>query len=381
MYTMQRTAGLALALCLAVSTSTVAQSPTPVPGPTSSPVADAPPSAWAPLIQPGKHPKAREDHTFTADLEGRAAYLFGGRTLDGAALGDLWRFDLDADTWQRLEPEGPSPDARFGHTATWVPGIGLVVWSGQRKQAFYDDLWRFDPSTNTWQRLQADGPVPRARYGSCAALGPDGRLWVSHGFTDDLGRFDDTWAFDFQRGRWTDETPSGSIPGRRCLHDCTFTPDGRFLLYAGQTTGVPALGDLWTRPIDGGWVKGPRPEPAARQLYGLAVMGADAFVFGGADLNGDPLRDLWRLDLGALTWHEVALTGQRPKARSGAAMIADEQRSRIILFGGRSKSTAFDDLWVLSGVQATPQATPGSSPQASPQVSPEPSPSDLTEAG
>ncbi len=364
---------MAVVLCIGALAQTGArsQSLSPSGGPPASanPLGTTAATAWLEVPQDGAYPAAREDHTLTIDPAGRAAYLFGGRDIQGTAFGDLWRLDLDTDSWERLSPGGSAPRARFGHTATWVPGIGLVVWAGQRKQAFYDDLWQFDPSTNQWQRLQPDGPVPRARYGSCAALGPDGRLWISHGFTDDLGRFDDTWAFDFERGRWSDETPIGSVPGRRCLHDCTFTPDGRLLLYAGQTTGVPALGDLWTRPIDGGWDKGPAPEPSARQLYGLAVMGADAFVFGGADLDRDPLRDLWRLDLGTLTWHEVALAGQRPKARSGAAMIADEQRSRIILFGGRSDSTAFDDLWALSGVQATTQA------------SPEPAPSGFSEAG
>lgn len=361
---------LLFALTVAVFAPAVAQSPAPIPSPSSSPVASPLPSTWTRIGQNDRHPKAREDHTFTVDTESRAAYLFGGRTFDGTALADLWRFDLDADTWQRLDPVGTGPEARFGHTATWLPGVGLVVWAGQGKRAFFDDLWRYEPATNHWDRVDTSGPVPRARYGSCAALGPDGRLWVSHGFTDDLGRFDDTWAFDFQGGRWSDETPRGSVPGRRCLHDCLWTPDGRFLLYGGQTTGVPALGDLWTRPVDGDWDKGPKPEPAARQLYGLAVAGNDAYVFGGADLDRKPLRDLWRLDLTTLDWHAIESTGERPSARSGAAMVTDLQRGRIILFGGRSRSEAFDDLWTLpividaeddGATPVPPSPSPGSS--------------------
>ena len=239
-----------------------------------------------------------------------------------------------------------------------MPGVGLVVWAGQRGQTFFDDLWAFEPASGSWSRLTSDGPRPRARYGSCAALGPDGRLWVSHGFTDDLGRFDDTWAFDFARDRWSDETPRGDLPGRRCLHDCTFTPDGRLLLYAGQTTGVPALRDLWSRTIDSRWTKETRPEPAARQLYALAVSGPSAIVFGGGGLDGDPLDDLWQLDLDTLTWQELHADGDGPAARSGATLIADDARSRLLLFGGRSGSQAFDDLWILSTASGSSATSP-----------------------
>ena len=48
-----------------------------------------------------------------------------------------------------------------------------------------------------------------ARYGTCAAVAPDGRLWISHGFTADGVRFSDTRAYDFATGAWTDETPDG----------------------------------------------------------------------------------------------------------------------------------------------------------------------------
>ena len=88
--------------------------------------------------------------------------------------------------------------------------------------------------------------MPEARYGSCASLGPDGRLWISHGFTQDDGRFADTRAYDFATGQWTDMTPAGDGPIKRCLHDCFWSSDGqRLILYGGQTTGVAALDDIW----------------------------------------------------------------------------------------------------------------------------------------
>lgn len=322
----------------------------------ASPVSSPSPSAaavprWTRLNQGGNSPPAREDHTWTVDPATGQAYLFGGR--DGArALGDLWRYDLGTDAWTKVDTDGAGPAPRFGHTGTWVPDVGLVVWSGQAGSDFFSDAWALEPDAGRWRRLPTNGPVPKARYGSCAALGPDGRLWVSHGFTEDTGRFSDTWAYDFAARRWVDETPGGRVATIRCLHDCLWTGDGRFLIYAGQTTGAPAIGDLWSRTVDGGWTKVADPLPAPRQLYALAITGSAgdaerAFVFGGGDKDRSKLADLWSLDLDELTWREEAPEGRAPSGRSGAAMVSDPSGTRLLLFGGQSSSDALGDLWEL----------------------------------
>jgi hypothetical protein len=302
--------------------------------------------AWSPLEPAGTAPAAREDHTWTLDPATRTGWLFGGRD-GGTVFGDLWRYDLASDAWSRQKPVGKGPAARFGHTGTWVDGVGLVVWSGQAGSDFFDDLWAYDPAANTWRELPTAGAVPAARYGSCAALGPDGRLWISHGFTQDAGRFDDTQAYDFAAGRWTDETPDGTIAPIRCLHDCLWTPDGRFVLYAGQTTGTPAIGDLWARGVSEGWTSIADGPPPPRQLYALAAIGGTAYVFGGGARDGSTLRDLWLLDLATLGWLPADPLGNRPSGRSGATFIADPDGSRLLLFGGKREGKALGDVWQL----------------------------------
>ena len=321
-------------------------SPSPSPGASERPPAAPTTLAWARLDVNG--PSAREDHTWTVDGSGRYAYLFGGRA-GSRTRGDLWRYDLDADSWHRLEPEGRQPKARFGHAAVWVEGVGLVIWAGQAGTAFFDDLWAYDPDADAWHRLPSTGAVPEARYGSCALLGDDGRLWISHGFTD-RGRFFDTRAYDLASGRWTNETPkTGSTPVERCLHDCLWAADGRLLLYAGQTTAVPALADLWAFDTEAGsWTEHkPRPQPDARQLYALATEGQTAWVLGGAGKDRAKLDDLWALDLGTLVWRPIQATGG-PLARSGATLIADRAHERLLLFGGVGAKGELRDTWQIA---------------------------------
>ena len=291
-------------------------------------------------------PRPREAHSWTVDGDGAVAYLFGGRAGD-TVYGDLWAFDLAADTWTELEPEGDAPPARFGHNAAWVEDIGLVVFAGQAGTTFYNDLWAYDPAAGAWAALPGQGDAPVPRYGSCAALGPDGRLWVSHGFTQEGNRFSDTRAYDFDAGAWSDETPDGDVPVARCLHGCWWTPERRFALYAGQTTGVTALGDLWALDPGGAWGRMEEPPSGERNLYAFAPWGEDVLVFGGQAADGLFRSDLLRFDA-ELVGATIDVPSVIPPGRQGAQLVPDVERGRILLFGGLNENGALGDLWTLT---------------------------------
>lgn len=323
----------------ASTTASVRQSPSPAPAAV----------AWSQVDASG--PAAREDHTWTVDPDSGIAYLFGGR--DGATVfGDTWAYDLVADAWTELAPDA-SPAGRFGHEAAWVDGIGLVIFAGQASvDAFFGDLWAYDPVANTWSELPATGALPTPRYGSCAAIGPDGRLWISHGFTQDQARFSDTRAYDFETNSWTDETPAdGGRPVERCLHGCWWTDDGELALYAGQTTGTTALDDRWTF-ADGTWTRIEGSLPAARNLYARARHDGATIVFGGQALDASYLDDLWLLADGSADATPIMPAGDvpQPVGRAGAELIVDAEAGRALLFGGRTSDGALDDVWELAGL-------------------------------
>jgi hypothetical protein len=352
---------LLLAACASPSASPSTGSLEPEPS-TSAPSASAAPSttvappsgaseaptpalAWAPLDTDG--PAAREDHTWTVDREGRIAYLFGGRD-GGTAFDDLWAYDLETDAWAELAPAS-APPARFGHEAAWIDGIGLVVFAGQAGTTFFNDLWAYDPSADAWSQLPSGGDVPVARYGSCSAVGDDGRLWISHGFTSDGVRFSDTRAYDFASGTWWDETPSGERPVERCLHACWLTDAGELSLYAGQTTGVVALGDLWTLGTDG-WTPSTGTLPAERNLPAHVRLDGATLIFGGMALDGGFHADAWLLADAGGGATELAPSGDAPAGRSAASLVRDPARDRVLLFGGRTTDGASDETWALTGI-------------------------------
>ncbi len=329
-------------------------SPSPSAAPTSVGPSATPSTivtAWSEVASNGTTPAPREDHTWTVAPDGGTAYLFGGRA--GSTLfDDLWAYDLATDAWSEVSA-GVGPQARFGHNAVWADGIGLVVFAGQAGANFFNDLWAYDPTANAWKQLPASGAKPVSRYGSCAAIGPDGRLWISHGFTSEGARFADTRAYDFATDAWTDETPAGAAPIKRCLHACWWTDTDAFILYGGQTVGVTALGDRWALspgelPGTNAWsLVEPDPTPIGeRNLYAAARWGDATVVFGG-ESNDAFLQDAWLL-IDGRTAVEVPVGALRPPARSGAELIADPARGRMLLFGGRDGPTAFGDLWQLT---------------------------------
>ncbi len=323
------------------------------PGSTEAPTPSGPPKTAGPIEQWTERadvaagPSAREDHTWTVDGTGEIAYLFGGRGPGGPS-DELWAFDLATDSWSQVTQtfDTPIPAARFGHTATWVPEVGLVIWSGEGSSGFFDDIWSWDPDAGMWTQLPSLGAVPAARYGSCASLGPDGELWISHGFTADSGRFSDTRSYDFETGTWTDRTPADRVPVERCLHDCFWSQGEQLILYGGQTTGVAALGDVWAYDLaTGAWTKGAESEAPDRQLYALAS--ASATVFGGGSIDDGFLNDTWVIDPIALTMAPVDAASP-PPTRSGATLIDDPARARLLLFGGTNQDGLLADLWELS---------------------------------
>ncbi len=326
---------------IATPTGTPA-APSATPSPTEAPLA----AAWERLDTSG--PAPREDHTWTLAGSSGLAYLFGGRDGD-AVLDDTWAFDLATGDWTELTPP-ESPAARFGHEAAWVEGVGVVVFAGQGgPTTFFNDLWTFDPASTTWRPLPASGALPTPRYGSCLAPGPDGRLWMSHGFTQEGSRFSDTRAYDFETGAWTDLTPAqGPRPVERCLHGCWWTDDGILTLYAGQTTGLTALDDLW-RLDSGAWTRVESPLPPGRNLYARDRLGDGTLVFGGQAVDGTYLADLWLItDDGPPV--QLVPDGEPPDGRAGAELVVDEVTGRAFLFGGRTATESLGDTWALTGL-------------------------------
>ncbi|KAI1876111.1 hypothetical protein JX265_000642 [Neoarthrinium moseri] len=87
---------------------------------------------WAQLDCIGYIPLPREGHA--AALVDDVMYIFGGRTEEGADLGDLAAFRISSRRWYTFQNMGPTPSPRSGHSMTAV-GKSVVVVGGEPSSA------------------------------------------------------------------------------------------------------------------------------------------------------------------------------------------------------------------------------------------------------
>lgn len=80
----------------------------------------------------GYIPVPREGHA--AAIVDDVMYIFGGRTEEGADLGDLAAFRITSRRWYTFQNMGPSPSPRSGHSMTAV-GKTIVVVGGEPSSA------------------------------------------------------------------------------------------------------------------------------------------------------------------------------------------------------------------------------------------------------
>ncbi len=135
-------------------------------------------------------------------------YLQGGDAgnVDGLpmALADTWRWSAADEKWKRLILSG-GPGARYGHAMaiTRQDRYLLVVGgTGSLPSTPLADVWRLDLEANTWQQLPGGGG-PSGRIGAgLLAIPGDPRLLFFGGRDASIGARNDLWVLDVLSGSW-----------------------------------------------------------------------------------------------------------------------------------------------------------------------------------
>jgi N-acetylneuraminic acid mutarotase len=114
--------------------------------------------------------------TSPSSIAKRGLYLYGGLGSDGKVNQDVWVFNTAAENmWKKLETSGKPPTARHSHTADLLKKY-LIVFGGRNDSVFASskDLVRdfgvLDVWTLTWQTINFQGDVPKARWGHCSSV-------------------------------------------------------------------------------------------------------------------------------------------------------------------------------------------------------------------
>ena len=272
-------------------------------------------------------PKVRFRHAMVFDLVAQRVLLFGGNPLDGKLLRDTWQWD--GQDWTQLEDIGPA--ARSDHAMAYdATRNRTVLFGGNNGTKDFGDTWEWDGSG--WTQIQDVGPPPRTGHAMVfdAARGHV----VLFGGGPPGTPLSDTWVWD--GSDWSQVEDTG--PSARRLHAMTYDrARSRVVLFGGVGSGATDgladtwewNGTLWKQVAD----IGPGPCLGAALVFRTAV----SELFGGMNtLANSVARELldltWEWD--GAHWTERQDIGVGP--RHGHAMVFDEVRSRVVLFGGLS---------------------------------------------
>jgi hypothetical protein len=252
------------------------------------------------------NPRCREEAATSWTDNSGDLWLYGGADFStgGGFLNDLWRYNISTNEWtwmkgdslinrpailgtQGIENSNNIPHSRAVYSH-WKDNTGKFwMFGGVYWYAMYNDLWRYNPSTNNWAWMGGDTiPNTFGSYGakcvSSSANLPSSRYENRACWKDQYGNF---WTF----GGGNSSTSLDSVRNDLWMY-CVAT--SKWIWINGNTNFNPG----------GNWgtigVSSPNNRPNGRGgSVGWTDNNGHLYLFGGARLGAiyyDMYNDLWK---------------------------------------------------------------------------------------
>lgn len=172
---------------------------------------------------------------FVAD--GTRLLLFGGMKEYGKYSGDLFELQATRWEWRKLNPSGPHPCPRIGHSFTLI-GSKIFLFGGLANESndpknnipkYLNDLYTLDFTTSSegrWETPVVYGEPPRARESHTAVAY---KQWIIVYGGMSGCRLGDLWKLDTEKMIWERPAISGRLPLPRSLHTSTLVTNKMFV--------------------------------------------------------------------------------------------------------------------------------------------------------
>lgn len=330
------------------------------------------PTHTAPLVSPS----GRWGPTL-CPIDAQTAILIGGQGSRMQFCKDpMWKLCTEDMSWFAAETlaEGPTPEARIGHTAVYDPDSRRIfVFGGSKNRKWFNDVHILDTQSWKWTMVEAQGKVPPLAYHSCSMF--RGELFVLGGVfprsnPDPDGCSDSLYIFDPDLSIWYQPIVTGDTPTPRSGHSACVMQERRIYVFGGWDTPV-CYNDMYMLDLglmEFSAVKTTGKAPSPRSWHGSAVLSDTKFLIHGGYNGNNALSDAFIFDIDTNSWTEVALPQlTRPQLcvpRAGHAIItmdtanpqrfsgegaAVDVRSTLLVFGGGdNEGNFYSDLTTVA---------------------------------
>ncbi|PKA54912.1 Acyl-CoA-binding domain-containing protein 4 [Apostasia shenzhenica] len=196
-----------------------------------------------------------------------------------------------------------------------------------------------------WIAPSISGHRPRPRYQHGAAVVQD-KMYIFGG--NHNGHYLSDLQIDVTVSTASSESsmPTKNAP---CAGHSLISWDNKILSIAGHTKDLSetvAVKEFDPHTCKWSNVKTYGKAPISRGGQSVTLVGTTLVMFGGEDAKRSLLNDLHILDLETMTWDDVDAIGTPPSPRSDHAAACHAERY-LLIFGGGSHATCFNDLHVL----------------------------------
>ena len=245
-------------------------------------------------------PGARNGSATWSDTSGNL-WLFGG--LTGSYMNDLWKYDKTTSQWtwmtgsntggatgvygtQGVASATTTPGARTGAFG-WTDASGnFWLYGGYNGAAYFNDLWKYDPSANQWTWMTGSSSTgstgyygtkgtptasttPSARTSVAGAKDASGTLWLFGGSSFG-SNYNDLWKYNIGTNQWT---------------------------WVSGTNGSNQPGVYGTQGVAAG-----TNYPGGRGTGSMAIDSNNIMWFFGGANSANRYNDLWKYDISTNQW-------------------------------------------------------------------------------
>ncbi|XP_075890223.1 kelch repeat-containing protein [Nelusetta ayraudi] len=281
-------------------------------------------------------------------IDAQTAILIGGQGAKMQFCKDpMWKLCTEDMSWVPAETlaEGPTPEARIGHTAVFDPDSGRIfVFGGSKNKKWFNDVHILDTQSWKWTMVEAQGKVPPLAYHSCSMF--RGELFVLGGVfpcpnPEPDGCSDSLYIFDPHLSIWYQPIVTGSGPSPRSGHSACVMQERKIFVFGGWDTPV-CYNDMYMLDLglmEFSKVKTSGKAPSPRSWHGSAVLTDTKFLIHGGYNGNNALSDAFIFDIDTNHWTEVALP-QLSTPRAGHSIIAMETAGHLPLIKGEDDMNA-----------------------------------------
>ena len=313
---------------------------------------------FTPILFASCAPENRLGHRMFYDPVGERVMLYGGANWDSGYTfyDDLWEYDYDDGLWYEVETSN-KPDARFNAMVTYIPERHEVfMYGGMTSRDRVSDTWILNLETMAWTELApTDKPSPRSD--SSISYDPENDVVILFsGYRRDEVKTQQTWIYSFEEKNWVELFPENP-PLHQYGHYMVYVPEnGQHLMYPGHwsvveggaTTQHGFGGDIWEYQYpENKWIEYSSDSGPTGRYWGNVVYDQDRnriVLFGGH--GSREYDDTWSYSVENMEW-ERATQGDTPSRRTSSSMAYDPLNKVFVLFGGLGADGSLSDTWIM----------------------------------